>query len=1141
MAFGRTMATPKTDPMLALLVETQADDEDERRNARTNRRMVFTDDATQTQTNNTQDVLDPRRLGRNNSGLSEKDHSDVICILHPATAQALRVVEDTAQRKQQFILQYHDDDEDSLDPLNASEAETVIRGSESQGAKDIALRFSSRVNDPSMGFCFGRNRNKCDINLDPESTNKRISNVHFRIYYAQSGVLMIDDLSTNGTLVDSITLGGRKHPGLNPTSRMIQHGAIIEVLSTEPDEVIKFIVRVPPRHNHEEEWKQRMVEHMRHVAIAQQRADAAKLGPQMPEVAYRRVLAAPMAGPPNSTAMPVPIVHAHNRMMKWDGDGRYNFAGFLGKGAFAVVYQVASVSTGDLFAAKELEKKRFVKNGVLDTRLDNEMQIMKDLSHPNIVQYIEYKETDDNLYIIMEFVPGGDLAGYTAAHGALQEEMAKDMSQQILSALAYLHARSITHRDIKPDNILISSDIPFVTKLTDFGLSKVVKNNETFLKTFCGTLLYCAPEVFPHYDNQAQGQKRRRSAGVKRSYSQLVDIWSYAAVLWYCLCMKPPFEGIMDHTGRAMFDRIMSTPLDTTPLQDQGISAACIDLLDTMLDIDPSTRPSEADCLNHRWLNPDGQDSIRKSRNELEVIDEDDEDRELDASNLHITDENGDGGSSFGDIDRSHLAKRQKANEELDASNGRVLLRQEATLESEGDSAFEYGSIVPLVHDDRQYSRQPQKLFGEISHADLQGFGHEDLGSQSYPSVIPNSSSPVDVDLNMPLPPSSGESIAPHAVDRPRTGSSRSLGGTEAMVRDLHMTSPGNSHRTSQSAKELITPVTPQGSHDGSFESAKASPSAKDPEQTPKAKFDRRIKMPVAASMWWDPYDSSTHNIEHSIKQSGIDFNNPEEVVKYDASNLPADVEASLTKLRQSYQATREAKLQRSFEARSAKQSLVDTSAGNSALASTDYGSLPSNGDLFLIEDDKAENGAVAAGAAEFAKPLPRLGRLNTTRNSFLDLTIPLSSLKTTWGRHPSSTVVYRDSQDTRIPKVAFDIRFQIDDDVARDSAAADHRTDEEILNSPDLDKLQAYIHPLSKSGLRVNGVPISQRDAEGNLLYGQLFSGDEVWVSWNADGGRLVFTADIFHGMSKEKRKKPGFVVEKIVGASRESSASAA
>jgi serine/threonine protein kinase len=109
----------------------------------------------------------------------------------------------------------------------------------------------------------------------------------------------------------------------------------------------------------------------------------------------------------------------------------------------------------------------------------------------------------------MEYVGGGELSTYLAQVKRLREDTAKTIARQLLHALQYLHRRRITHRDIKPDNILISSFDPMRVKLSDFGLSKVVQE-ETFLKTFCGTLLYCAPEVYPEYENYRRGEARKR-------------------------------------------------------------------------------------------------------------------------------------------------------------------------------------------------------------------------------------------------------------------------------------------------------------------------------------------------------------------------------------------------------------------------------------------------------------------------------------------------------------------------------------------------------------------------------------------------------------------------------------------------------
>ena len=207
---------------------------------------------------------------------------------------------------------------------------------------------------------------------------------------------------------------------------------------------------------------------------------------------------------------------------------------------------------GTVLAAKELEKRRFMKDGRLDKKVENELQIMRNLKHPNVVQFVDYHDQGDYLYIIMEYAPYGDLRKLMET-GPIREDMVRLLAQQVLSALAHLHSQKITHRDIKPDNILISEMDPLQVKLSDFGLSKMVRHEETFLRTFCGTLLYCAPEVFPWYK---ESKKRRRSD--EKTYNSACDIWSLGGVLWNALCGEPPFEGKHEDNGRAMFNHIMT-------------------------------------------------------------------------------------------------------------------------------------------------------------------------------------------------------------------------------------------------------------------------------------------------------------------------------------------------------------------------------------------------------------------------------------------------------------------------------------------------------------------------------------------------------------------------------------------------------
>lgn len=123
---------------------------------------------------------------------------------------------------------------------------------------------------------------------------------------------------------------------------------------------------------------------------------------------------------------------------------------------------------------------------------------------PNIVKYIDHLDSPGHLYIIMEFVAYGDLRAYTDAGSAMPEYVCVHLAGQIMSALNYLHQRQIVHRDIKPDNILLAANYPYIFKLSDFGLSKMVTSGD-YLQTFCGTLLYCAPEIYPGYARVKMG------------------------------------------------------------------------------------------------------------------------------------------------------------------------------------------------------------------------------------------------------------------------------------------------------------------------------------------------------------------------------------------------------------------------------------------------------------------------------------------------------------------------------------------------------------------------------------------------------------------------------------------------------------
>jgi pSer/pThr/pTyr-binding forkhead associated (FHA) protein len=209
----------------------------------------------------TQQVLDPRRLGRNNSGLNDCDISDVLVILHPATPTAIKIVEYAAQHRPEHVLFRNSVDSMGESISDIEEQETFIISApkgqperSSRAGADLALRLSSakKLKFKQLGFIFGRNHQSADIIFGQDS-GKRISNQHFRIYLNADGLLMLEDMSTNGTFVDE-TLLKSKDPRFSKI-RMLSSGSIICIQNSNDSEMIKFIVRVPSRVSYMQRFK----------------------------------------------------------------------------------------------------------------------------------------------------------------------------------------------------------------------------------------------------------------------------------------------------------------------------------------------------------------------------------------------------------------------------------------------------------------------------------------------------------------------------------------------------------------------------------------------------------------------------------------------------------------------------------------------------------------------------------------------------------------------------------------------------------------------------------------------------------------------------------------------------------------------
>lgn len=1018
-------------------------------------------------------------MGRNNSGLSAEDVADVMCILHPTTMAAFKLVAETAVRAPQHILQNanlgrHDSD---VTPSMAEEQETfVLNDKASNQALDLALRFSTKTIQPALGFVCGRNPELCDIAVNGDA-HKRVSNVHFAIYMNESGVLMLKDMSTNGTTVDGTMLKGKSDR--HPKTRMLSHGAIVAIVSHIDDEVLKFIVRLPSRDGFQAQYEAQYRQYMARQAEA--------------ESEYRRggdnLLLNPRFAPahPRQQHMSVKAPMIQNQYgMHWGGGDKYNVVGQIGKGAFASVYQLATKRDGQLFAAKELEKRKFIKNGILDRKLENEMQIMQSISHPSIVQYCEHKDIENHLYIIMEFVACGDLQQHLTEYGPLSEYTAKQMATQVFDALHYLHNKRITHRDIKPDNILIASldDDNFIIKLSDFGLSKVVNNNDTFLKTFCGTLLYCAPEVFPHYDAHVAGQGTKRprkqmpQANKFHSYSQAVDIWSFGAVLWYSLCHKPPFEGVADNTGRGMFDKIMMTPLDAADLTRQGTSDEAVALLVQMLNTDPAARPSALYCMQHEWFGNQEIPAERRAPSPrqtglgmiAEVSEADlgaQEEYDVAALNSQYSE------VSLNESDYSFFDPRQSKRFKTNDMDYRE--QQGDAMESSGE---QYQAIPVILEEQEEEQVQqegvpqtkPPKLFGEISHSDFLPAVRQNSG---HATAIPH-----DADLAEEHRASQGSSREARVDASQPVGASPSLLGAESLVRDLNMDSPYPHSSNGEddgsepgSRSEPTSPKTPLSVEDHPSQKTPAPLADKTPKPPLSVPFSRRINLPVPPSFWWDPNDPSTHTVEYASKAAGHDFTAHPFYLSKSAS-VPTS--ASMC-----------------------------NEAGSEKAPATDALDEPSYPELLAVSGTSSKQHSVDEPSNPSARP--RFGRLVPTDDSFTHDIIELNAARTSWGRSPENTIVFPDKSDTRVPKLGLWIFFQ--------GSGMDKLP--EGADFTNLPGLYTGIRTHASRGVRINGVQMTE-NIHGKGHYGRLHTGDriEVWAaSRNGSSAGLTYIAEIFYG----------------------------
>ena len=251
--------------------------------------------------------------------------------------------------------------------------------------------------------------------------------------------------------------------------------------------------------------------------------------------------------------------------------GDYVVTRHLGAGSFATVYKGHHRETNDVVAIKAISLRRLDRKSL--ENLESEISIMRRVKHHNIVRMLDVQKSEKFIYLILEYCGGGDLSRLIRKQGPLPEKRAQGLMKQLAAGLYFLWANNLIHRDLKPQNLLLTSDGPdAVLKIADFGFARHLAQ-ATLAETLCGSPLYMAPEILRY-----------------QKYDAKADLWSVGAILFEMVAKRPPF------TGSNPMELLQNIERQELRLPEGlVVTAPCLELLRGLLTRNPHMRISFQD------------------------------------------------------------------------------------------------------------------------------------------------------------------------------------------------------------------------------------------------------------------------------------------------------------------------------------------------------------------------------------------------------------------------------------------------------------------------------------------------------------------------------------------------------------------